>query len=141
MGEDALGERLPKLWTDFASAMGIELPEGKAVTFGEHVYWAPVQMPSLKGLRVLRPGLELGELKKGRFEPAHALALWLKDSNCVEDLDSDGWEIQNYLGGNVISSHKKGWCLVTVDGYSIGWGKGDGVQLKNHYPKGLRRFR
>ena len=141
MGEDALGERLPKLWTDFASAMGIELPEGKAVTFGEHVYWAPVQMPSLKGLRVLRPGLELGELKKGRFEPAHALALWLKDCNCVEDLDSDGGEIQNYLGGNVISSHKKGWCLVTVDCYSIGWGKGDGVQLKNHYPKGLRRFR
>ncbi len=140
-GEGAPGDKLPKLWTDFASAMGIELPEGKAVTFGDHVYWAPVQMPSLKGLKVLRPGLELGELKKGRFEPAHALALWLKDCNCVEELDSNGCEIQNYLCGNVISSDKKGWCLVTVDGYSIGWGKGDGLQLKNHYPKGLRRFR
>ena len=25
------------------------------------------------------------------------------------------------------------------DGYSLGWGKGDGKVLKNHYPKGLRR--
>jgi NOL1/NOP2/fmu family ribosome biogenesis protein len=33
----------------------------------------------------------------------------------------------------------RGWCLVTVDGYSIGWGKGDANVLKNHYPKGLRR--
>jgi NOL1/NOP2/fmu family ribosome biogenesis protein len=28
---------------------------------------------------------------------------------------------------------------VQVDGYSIGWGKGDGIMIKNHYPKGLRR--
>ena len=49
-------------------------------------------------------------------------------------------DIQAYLAGNVIFSEKKGWCLVTVDGYSIGWGKGDGTQLINHYPKGLRRI-
>ena len=140
-GEGALGEKLPKLWTNFASVMGIKLPDGKAVTFGEHVYWAPVQTPLLKGLKVLRPGLELGELKKGRFEPAHALALWLSECKCTENLDANSPQMDNYLGGNVISSNKKGWCLVTVDGYSIGWGKGDGVQLKNHYPKGLRRFR
>lgn len=139
--EGAPGEKLPKLWIDFASSMGIELPAGKAVSFGDHVYWAPVQIPSLKGLRVLRPGLELGELKKGRFEPAHALALWLSDCKCAENVDAQSQKIEDYLAGNVISSAKKGWCLVTVDSYPIGWGKGDGVQLKNHYPKGLRRFR
>ena len=139
-GEFAPGEKLPKLWDTFASGLGIELPQGKTVTFGTSLYWAPVEMPSLRGLKVLRPGLELGELKKDRFEPAHALALWLSTCKCVEDLNSQGKEIENYMAGNVIASNKKGWCLVTVDSYPIGWGKGDGVQLKNHYPKGLRRF-
>jgi NOL1/NOP2/fmu family ribosome biogenesis protein len=32
----------------------------------------------------------------------------------------------------------KGWHLITVDGYSIGWGKLAGNMMKNHYPKGLR---
>ena len=135
------GEKLPKLWTEFAAGMGITLPDGKAITYGASLYWAPLAMPPLKGLKVLRPGLELGELKKDRFEPAHALALWLQDCNCVEDLRADEQRIEEYICGNVITTDKKGWCLVTVDGYSIGWGKGDGRQLKNHYPKGLRRFR
>ena len=140
-GQGDPGEKLPKLWDAFAKDLDIKLTEGKAVTFGCRVFWAPASMPSLKGLKVVRPGLELGELKKGRFEPAHALALWLKDCPNAENLDSDSREIQDYLCGNVIPSHKKGWCLVTVDSYPIGWGKGDGVQLKNHYPKGLRHFR
>ena len=135
------GERLPKLWTDFAEEMDIVLPVGKAVTFGTSLYWTPAELPSLKGLKVLRPGLELGELKKDRFEPAHALALWLADCRRVENLRVNDGRIDEYLSGNVIPSHEKGWCLVTVDSYSIGWAKGDGVQLKNHYPKGLRRFR
>ncbi len=140
-GESISGEKLPKLWTAFAQQMAIELPEGKAVTFGTRLYWAPVQMPPLNGLKVLRPGLELGELKKDRFEPAHALALWLKECRCTQTLDSNGQKIWDYLSGNVIPTSKKGWCLVTVDSYPIGWGKGDGTQLKNHYPKGLRHFR
>ena len=44
-----------------------------------------------------------------------------------------------YLHGDVIPSGKKGWCLVKAGDYTIGWGKGDGRVLKNHYPKGLRR--
>ena len=76
-GKGCPGEKLPKLWLDFAKELGITLPEGKAIQFGQSLYWAPVDMPDLKGLKVERPGLELGVLKKDRFEPAHALALWL----------------------------------------------------------------
>ena len=47
--------------------------------------------------------------------------------------------MQRYLHGETLSAGVRGWCLVRADGYSIGWGKGDGNQLKNHYPKGLRR--
>lgn len=133
------GETLPKPWKEFARSMGITLPDGKCVPFGSSLYWAPAELPELGGLKVLRPGLELGTVKKDRFEPAHALALWLKSCENVQDYPPESREMAAYLHGEVVPSEKKGWCLVTAGGYSIGWGKGDGQMLKNHYPKGLRR--
>ena len=143
-GEDAdveipAGEKLPKEWLSFAKELGIRLPEGKAVSFGQNLFWAPEEMPDIRRLKVMRPGLELGTVKKDRFEPAHALALWLKTCANVQDYTADSAEMKEYIHGNVVPSKVKGWCLVTADGYSIGWGKGDGNVLKNHYPKGLRR--
>ena len=133
------GEKLPKVWAQFAKELNICLPEGKALTFGQSLYWAPLAMPDLRGLKVERPGLELGTVKKDRFEPAHALALWLGDCACREDLPAESESLRRYIAGDVVPSDKKGWCLVTADSYSLGWGKGDGRVLKNHYPKGLRR--
>ena len=135
----AKSEKLPKEWLEFAKALNITLPQGKAMTFGQTLYWAPADMPDINRLKVMRPGLELGAAKKGRFEPAHALALWLKDCACAQRLEPDSRELAAYLHGDVLPSAQKGWCLVTAGSYSIGWGKGDGTQLKNHYPKGLRR--
>ena len=133
------GENLPKQWQSFADSLQISLPAGKALTFGRSLYWSPADMPQLRGLKVERPGLELGESKKDRFEPAHALAMYLKTAANTQDLPADGDQIRAYLHGETVASQVRGWCLVTVDGFSIGWGKGDGNVLKNHYPKGLRR--
>lgn len=133
------GQKLPREWEVFARELGIFLPAGTAVQFGQSLYWAPAGMPQLRGLKVERPGLELGVQKKDRFEPAHALALWLRSCARVEDLQPDSPQLQAYMHGDVIPSSQKGWCLVCVDGFSLGWGKGDGKVLKNHYPKGLRR--
>ncbi len=133
------GETLPKQWVSFAKELDIRLPAGKAVSFGQNLYWAPAGMPDIQKLKVLRPGLELGTVKKDRFEPAHALALWLRDCGSVQSFGPDSAEMKAYLHGDVVPSAKKGWCLVKAGGYSIGWGKGDGKVLKNHYPKGLRR--
>ncbi len=133
------GEKLPAQWIGFAKEMGIRLPAGKAVSFGQNLYWAPADMPDIRKLKVMRPGLELGTVKKDRFEPAHALALWLSDCNTTQHYDADSQEMKDYLHGDVVSSEKKGWCLVCAGDYAIGWGKGDGRVLKNHYPKGLRR--
>ncbi len=133
------GEKLPKAVESFLKELDISLPAGKAVSFGDTWYWCHPDTPSLKGLKVQRPGLELGEVKKDRFQPAHALALWLKACKNMVELAPEGSGIARYLHGEVLPSTLRGWCLVTVGGYSIGWGKGDGNQLKNHYPKGLRR--
>ena len=132
-------EKLPKEWLSFAKELGITLPPGKAIRFGSSLYWAPEGMPDIAKLKVLRPGLELGIVKKDRFEPAHALALWLKTCANTQNFTPDSPEMAKYIHGDVVPSERKGWCLVTAGGYSIGWGKGDGKVLKNHYPKGLRR--
>ena len=117
-------------------------PTGILVKFGDQIYLAPEGTPSLKGLKVLRPGLHLGTVKKNRFEPSHALALASKASDVTysTDLPSDGAEIRAYLSGQTINREgEKGWYLITTDGYSIGWGKLAGGIMKNHYPKGLRK--
>lgn len=144
-----------------------ELTEGKILLrFGEQLYLAPAETPSLRGLKVLRPGLHLGTVKKNRFEPSHALALFLKKEQVVNgiNLAGDGTAVRKYLEGQTLTigagcdvemahiitrgrmaaeqadvSLPKGWCLVCVDGYSLGWGKAAGAVLKNHYPKGLRK--
>lgn len=129
---------MPPELRDFLENMDIALPEGRLISFGPSLYLAPMDMPELRGLKVLRPGLELGQAKKGRFEPAHALALWLDGARITVELDSQGPEVFQYLQGQVLSGDQKGWALVTVDGLSLGWAKGSGGQLKNHFPKGLR---
>ena len=78
-------------------------------------------------------------MKKGRFEPAHALALWLKECSSTVSLDPDSPELRAYMHGDVVASDAKGWTLVRAGIYTLGWSKGDGRVLKNHYPKGLRR--
>ncbi|MCZ8517999.1 MULTISPECIES: RsmB/NOP family class I SAM-dependent RNA methyltransferase [Paenibacillus] len=126
------------------------LPPGEPFLYGEQLYWlpqaegCPFDGSLLQGLKVLRPGLHLAEVKKNRVEPAHALALALPKEADVQlrvDLRADGEEIHRYLRGETLESPLpgSGWTLVTVDGYPIGWGKLSGGQLKNHYPKGLRR--
>ena len=115
--------------------------QGKKIKFGDQLYLIPEDMPALKGLKVLRPGLHLGTLKKNRFEPSHALALTLdaKDVLHSVNLASDSYDIRAYLKGQTLNAEgEKGWYLVLVDGYSIGWAKLAGAVLKNHYPKGLR---
>ena len=132
-------QKLPREWEEFAKDLNIRLSPGSAIAFGQSLYWAPKGMPEIKGLKVERPGLELGIARKGRFEPAHALALWLRGCARQQDYAADSPEIAAYMHGEVVPSKEKGWCLVTVDGYSLGWGKGSENVLKNHYPKGLRR--
>ena len=122
-----------------AVGMGEEV---RILRFGENVYLVPAMTPSLRGLKVLRPGLQLGTLKKNRFEPSHALALALPPAYAahVRNLDIPAQLVKAYLKGQTFPAQgEKGWYLICVDGFSIGWGKLAGGIMKNHYPIGLRR--
>ncbi len=97
-------------------------------------------MPTLRRLKVLRPGLCLGSLKKDRFEPAHSLALAINSNMAKRSVDLTIKEAGDYIKGLTVNTDvEKGWTLVTVNGYSLAWGKSAGGILKNHYPKGLRK--
>ena len=140
--EKPLKEKEYQEFLDFQKET-LKYPLGKeCILFGEQLYAIPENMPSLKGLKVLRPGLHLGTLKKKRFEPSHALALSMKKEDVLRswNLESGSREIKQYLSGQTFHAEgEKGWYLILVDGYSIGWGKLAGGIMKNHYPKGLRK--
>lgn len=98
---------------------------------------------TVKKLHVLRAGVKAGEIIKGRFVPAHALAMAYgdlcinKESLALTDNACNAW-----LRGEQISARQAvpGWAIVQVDGLSLGWGKCSNGVLKNHYPKGLRNL-
>ena len=121
-----------------------ELSASGGKRFGDDLYLMPyeAQIPT-DGLRVLRPGLQIGTMKKGRFEPSHALAMALRPEDVLRclDLPAEGREAAAYLRGETLpcDASWKGWILVAANGVSMGWGKASGGVLKNHYPKGLRR--
>lgn len=115
--------------------------KGTIITFGEQLYLMPEQTVPPKGLKVLRPGLHLGTIKKNRFEPAHALAMYLSKDEVRQCYDMNEKETESYLHGDVFCCDLslKGWTLLTTGGYSTGFGKAVNGQMKNHYPKGLRK--
>ena len=104
------------------------------------LYALPDGVFDWQGLHVLRVGVKLGEIKNGRFEPDHALAMSTRAEECnrVTNL-TEPMEIEKYLRGETVDKQgKNGWTLVCVNGYPVGWGKQVGDTLKNHLPKGLR---
>ena len=120
------------------SALNTKL-DGEFVLFGDNLYLMPEYI-NLDKLRVLRCGLHLGIIKRNRFEPSHSLSHALPADmyiNRIEfSLNSD--EIKRYMHGETLSNNTNGWCIITADSYSIGWGKGSNGIVKNHYPKALR---
>ena len=106
------------------------------------LYALPKEVFDWKGLQILRVGVRLGEVKNGRFEPAHALAMSVKKDDCknVVNLAREDTRLEKYFRGETIETAlENGWCIVCVEGYPLGLGKAVNGVVKNHLPKGLRR--
>lgn len=148
----ALTKENMKLLSEFldetiSEDMAAWIKNSRLVMFGEQLYRLPDMEVDIKELKVQRAGLHIGEFKKQRFEPSHSLALALKLSEAknVVKLTWDDPQTTGFFNGQSVmlsdeqtAECKKGWALVCVDGYPAGWGKVNGAQVKNHYPKGLR---
>ena len=89
-----------------------------------------------------------GYLKKGRMEPAHALALFLKKEDVFQWTElGTGETAAKYLRGEAIGAGEleavsggilKGWVLMTVDGFSLGFAKADRGVLEKSLSQGLK---
>ncbi|MCR5355865.1 MAG: RsmF rRNA methyltransferase first C-terminal domain-containing protein [Lachnospiraceae bacterium] len=144
--KDARDERLKEYLNFLKELIPDDLLRGdyeaaeRLLFFGDNLYLVPGGAPKLDGLKVVRPGLQLGTFLKNRFEPAHAWAMTLKKEEVINSVDITYEEARAYLAGMTIPHEGLGgWCLVCYNGISLGWGKLTGNIIKNHYPKGLRK--
>ena len=92
----ALTKENMKLLSEFldetiSENMAAWIKNSRLVMFGEQLYRLPDMEVDIKGLKVQRAGLHIGEFKKQRFEPSHSLALALKlnDAKNVVKLTRD----------------------------------------------------
>ena len=112
----------------------------------DKVYYLPPVTGDFRGLTFLRNGLYLGDLKKNRFEPSEPFALALRkdDTDGIISLSVNDQRLTRYLKGETLNieqgeaTHTKGWHLLCVEGYPLGFGKLVGNTFKNKYPAGWR---
>ena len=144
----AMNRMQMELWQAFVrDVLACDFAADRLLVRGERLYFAPEELPDFghpstgsgQGLRVVHPGIWLGTFKKGRFEPAHPLALFLKadGTHNVTNFQPDDQRLAAYLRGETFASEgAPGWTLVCVDGFGLGWGKRVQAMVKNHYPRG-----
>ncbi len=118
----------------------LRLPAGQIRLLKDgRVLLLPAMPFPFDGVKLVRAGLLLGELRGSRFEPAHALAMAGKETpfyrTCALSFD----EAMRYLRGETLQRDaEKGYGAATFAGHALGLYKASDGMLKNHYPKGLR---
>nr|WP_314461060.1 RsmB/NOP family class I SAM-dependent RNA methyltransferase [uncultured Clostridium sp.] len=140
------GKLLPEELSQFLSMISKPLISSRIEIKNDCVYYLPEYFPENGGkLRYLRTGLCLGEMKKERFEPSQALAQSLKMEEFKQTISfkKEDERVIRYLKGETVfltesEERKKGWYLICVDGFPLGFAKGNGDTLKNKYYPGWR---
>lgn len=113
--------------------------DGVFTAFGDKLYLTPYDFGSADRLKVVRPGLYLGENKKGRFEPSHALCMALKQEDFVRTVQIDDNEAEEFYKGLALTcGEERGYAAALWRGFPVGWGKMVNGVLKNHIPKYMR---
>lgn len=90
----------------------------------------------LKGLRVMRSGLYIGDIKTKRFEPSQSFAMSLKKEDVKNTItfSLDDPLLIRYLKGESFEvSADDGWNLVCLEEFPLGWGKVQKGRMKNKY--------
>lgn len=90
----------------------------------------------LDGLRVIRSGFYLGDIKTKRFEPSQSFAMGIKkeDAKNVINFNLNEENLIRYLKGeSFLIDADEGFNIICVDGFTLGWGKVQNGRLKNKY--------
>ncbi len=134
--------QLPREYRDFIDETMNGIPSGTPyLTPNEHVLLLPEILPSAwKKLKLVRSGVLAGQVKNKRFAPAHALSMAYPAEAFRRQVRVDFAGAMRYLSGQTLPADEtdNGWCVVSYDGFPLGWGKVSDGMVKNHFPKGLR---
>ena len=113
-----------------------DLPDGRIA-----ILRAPLPH-GLSALWTLAAGVQAGEIRKGRFLPAHSLFLAAHGGVYRKTLDLPLTDacLPRFLAGEAVPCPEdwRGYIPVCAGGFPIGFGKAVEGTLKNHVPKGLR---
>lgn len=139
-------KKVPEDIADFLKEYNKTIDTDRIEVVNEKVYILPRQVDNLKGIRTLRTGLLLGELKKNRFEPSQAFAMTIKseDYSTIANLPLNDVNVIKYLKGETIDVSEEQLrgkaknVLVCVDGFPLGWGRLNKTTIKNKYLPGWR---
>ncbi len=115
--------------------------QSRLVSSGTYVYLRPEIPLELSGLYTIQAGWRLGRIQKGRFIPAHSLAMGIRSEqarNTLSLADIDPLLMAYLAGESIPAIGENGWVLLCVDGFPVGWGKRVHHLIKNYYPHGLR---
>ncbi|MBQ9113851.1 MAG: RsmF rRNA methyltransferase first C-terminal domain-containing protein [Clostridia bacterium] len=142
LAKPVISRTAEKVYADFEKSFFNALFAKNLHEVNGTLYALPDNVFDWRGLQVLRVGIRLGEVKNGRFEPSHSLAMCAQKAECknVVELPQTDARLEKYLRGETLDADaENGWCIVCVDGYPLGLGKAVNGVIKNHLPKGLRR--
>ena len=121
--------------------LNIEFDSNRIINNNNHFYYLPKNNLNLDGIKVLRFGLYLGEIRSTNFFPSHDFALSSKPNEWKRHLELNENEANAYLKGLSIERNAdNGYTLLTYKNYPLGLGKIVNGIIKNHYPKNLRHF-
>ena len=147
VSENALSRKDRELIEEFLKPCSRSFPAERMELRGQKVYLVPELPETVRGLKFLRNGLYMGEIRKDRFEPSQQLAMSLGAGEFQECicLEPDNERAQRYLRGETLNIRPEetkspsGWKLVCVGGLPLGWGKLVQGVLKNKYQSSWRK--
>lgn len=119
----------------------INMPKGRLKIINDKAFLMPENLPNMQGLGIIRAGVLVGEFKKNRMEPEHALFMSANPENLkrILNLNLNDKRVMEFLKGQEIECDgENGYTAVAVEGIITGFGKCSNNRLKNKYPKGLR---
>lgn len=121
---------------NFFKLINKDFYNGNFKIINDHLYFVPNFDTS--GIRILRSGLLLGQIKNNDLKPSSALALALNKNEFKYHLDLDDVLTNKYLKGETIN-HKtdiNDYLLACFKGFPLGFLKKNNNQLKNLLDKG-----
>lgn len=110
--------------------------------FQGKLFYLKEEFPKLSGVRILRKGLFLGEMKKGRFEPSQPLAaaLYPEEYDKYISFELEDERTIRYLKCETLNAdvETEGIHLIETGRFPLGWGKVKKGRIKNKYASSWR---